>query len=80
MKLTQHFEILDLFIEFVVSIGPDFLCPDALQNILGLPGIVPEVVLVGNAFFVFDLSSFAIVVKDTSLGRRYEPLSPSIVQ
>jgi hypothetical protein len=80
MKLIQNFKVFDHLVHTLVSVGPDLLGANILKDGFGLPGIVPEVVLMGNAFLVFDLYPFAIVVKDTSLGRRRGPLSLSVVR
>jgi hypothetical protein len=80
VKLVEHLEVFDRFIYTVIGIGPDLLCTNVFQNGFGLSGIIPEVVLMGNAFLVFYLYAFTVVVKDTSLGRRCGPLDLSVVQ
>jgi len=80
VKFVENFEILHQLVYPVVGIGPDLLGADVLKNDFGLSGVVPEVVLMRDAFLVFDLYAFTVVVKDTSLGRRRGPLSLSVAR
>jgi hypothetical protein len=74
MEFIQHLKVVELLADFVVSIGPDLLGPDILQNRFSLFGIVPEIILVSDTLLVLYLGSLAVVVKDTSSRRRYDLL------
>jgi hypothetical protein len=80
MKFIEHLEVFDRFIHTLVSVGPNLFRTNVFQDCFGLSRVVPEVVLMGDAFLVFDLYSFTVVVKDTSLGRRCGPLDLSVVR
>jgi hypothetical protein len=45
VKFIENFEVFDLLIYAVVSVCPDFLGADVLENRFCLFGIVPEIVL-----------------------------------
>jgi hypothetical protein len=80
VKFVENFQVFDRLIYTVVGIRPDFLGADVFQDCFGLTWVVPEVVLMRDAFLVFDLYAFTIVVKDTSLGRRRGPLDLLVVR
>jgi hypothetical protein len=70
----KHLQVVNRFADGLIGIGPDLLGPYVLQDRFGLLGVVPEIGLVGDPFFVFDFYAFTIVVKDTS---SRQPLGPS---
>jgi len=74
MKFNKHFEIIELRADGIIGIRPHLFGADIFQDRFSLFGIVPEVSLLCNTFFVFDFYSLAIVVKDTS---SRQPLGPS---
>jgi hypothetical protein len=78
MKFVEHLEVFDELVHTFVGVGPDLLRADVFKDCFRLPWVVPEVVLMRDAFLVFDFYAFTIVVKDTSLGRRRGPLSLSV--
>jgi hypothetical protein len=51
------------------SISPDFLGADIFKNGFGLFGIVPEISLLGDEFFISYFKTLTVVVKDTSSRR-----------
>jgi len=65
-----------LFGHFFKNIGPKFFGANAFENYFCLLGVVPEIGLVGNLFFVSYFCNLAIVVKDTALGRQHGLLNP----
>jgi len=79
VELAEYLKIFNSLVDTIVGIGPYLLGTNVFQDGLSLPGVIPKIVLVGNAFLVFYLYSLAIVVKDTSLGRRCGPLNLSVV-
>jgi hypothetical protein len=80
MKFIQYLEVFNLFVDGIIGVGPDFLGPDVFQDDFSLFGIIPEVSLLADSFFVFDFYSLAIVVKDTSSRQPRGPSSLSTVQ
>lgn len=78
MKFIENFEVVELLVYFFIRVGPDFLRADVLQDDFRLFGVVPKIVLLGDAFFVFDFYFLTIVVKDTSSKPRHGPSSLSI--
>jgi len=51
------------------GIGPNFFGADVFQNSFSLFGIVPEISLLGDEFFIIYFNALTIVVKDTSSRR-----------
>lgn len=80
MKLIQYLEVVNLFANGIIGVGPDLLGPDVFQDYFGLFGIIPEISLLADSLFVFDFYSLAIVVKDTSSRQPLGPSSLSTVQ
>jgi len=80
MEFLQHFQVVNFFVDNFIGIGPDLLGPDVLQDNFRLFGVVPEISLLADSFFVFDFYSLAIVVKDTSSRQPHGPSNLSIGQ
>jgi hypothetical protein len=80
VKFIQYLEVINLFVDSIIGIRPDFLGADVFQDYFGLFGIIPEISLLADSLFVFDFYSLAIVVKDTSSRQPRGPSSLSTVQ
>jgi len=80
VKIIEHFKIIQLLGYFFKNICPYFFGANALENYFCLLGIIPEIGLVGNLFFVSYFCNLAIVVKDTASGRQHGLLNPLGVQ
>src|SRR5690606_28095120 len=79
MKFVQDLQILQHFENVLKSVSPDLFGADTFEDCLCLFWIIPEIGLLGNQFFVCDLSALTIVVKDTSSRRQRVPSSLSTV-